>query len=168
MSARAVQTTVQSISVLWPTSGKDIECIGQRPHQGRQPRTLKLKDWPPCETFATKLPDWFQDLLSAFPLSAYTSRYGVINLVSRLPENFVRPDLGLKVYSTYGSASTPLVGSTNLHLDISDAVNLLDYVGVTNDDAETQKQQEEGFTLSLHHSALFDVAAVSWRQHDGP
>lgn len=36
-------------------------------------------------------------------------------------------------YNAYGSASHPTKGTTNLHLDISDAVNVMVYVGIAND-----------------------------------
>ena len=44
------------------------------------------------------------------------------------------------MYNAYGSAMCPRVGSTNLHLDVSDAVNLIMYVGVPTDDAATHEQ----------------------------
>ncbi|KAG8335688.1 Lysine-specific demethylase 3B [Homalodisca vitripennis] len=73
------------------------------------------------------------NLMSALPMSEYTSRSGPLNLVSCLPDCFVPPDLGPKMYSAYGSALYPSKGSTNLHLDVSDAVNVLVYVGISND-----------------------------------
>lgn len=100
------------------------------------PMILKLKDWPPTEDFSEMLPTRFKDLLQGLPLPEYTDRSGVFNLASRLPDFFVRPDLGPKMYNAYGSALHPLVGSTNLHLDVSDAVNLILYVGIPTDDSE--------------------------------
>ena len=101
---------------------------------------LKLKDWPPTADFSDMLPSRFSNLLEALPLPEYSHRNGVFNIVSRLPDFFVRPDLGPKMYNAYGSALDPKVGSTNLHLDISDAVNLMVYVGVPFDDAEDHEQ----------------------------
>ena len=43
----------------------------------------------------------------------------------RLPDFFAVPDLGPKMYNAYGSASYPSAGTTNLHLDISDATNVI-------------------------------------------
>ncbi|CAH1259423.1 KDM3B [Branchiostoma lanceolatum] len=97
---------------------------------------LKLKDWPPGEDFSEMLPRRFQDLMQALPLPEYTCRTGKLNLASRLPEFFVRPDLGPKMYNAYGSAAHPSEGTTNLHLDISDAVNVMVYVGIPNTDDE--------------------------------
>uniref|UniRef100_A0A0A9WZN2 [histone H3]-dimethyl-L-lysine(9) demethylase n=2 Tax=Lygus hesperus TaxID=30085 RepID=A0A0A9WZN2_LYGHE len=102
------------------------------------PMILKLKDWPPGEDFAEMLPSRFSDLMKALPMSEYTHRTGRLNLASRLPECFVRPDLGPKMYTAYGSAVHPSAGTTNLHLDISDAVNVMVYVGIPSDvDAES-------------------------------
>jgi len=114
-----------------------FECVGKRLRDSRgQPMILKLKDWPATEDFAEMLPDWFNNLLQALPLPEYTDRTGSLNLVSRLPGFFVRPDLGPKMYNAYGSALAPRTGSTNLHLDVSDAVNLMVYVGIPHDEEE--------------------------------
>lgn len=49
------------------------------------------------------------------PLPEYTKRDGRLNLASRLPNFFVRPDLGPKMYNAYGEEvgyhklETPLV-----------------------------------------------------------
>lgn len=97
------------------------------------PMLLKLKDWPPGEDFAELMPSRFNDLMRVLPMSEYTHRTGRLNLASRLPECFVRPDLGPKMYNAYGSALYPTKGTTNLHLDISDAVNVMVYVGIPQD-----------------------------------
>ncbi|XP_076367892.1 uncharacterized protein LOC143255703 isoform X2 [Tachypleus tridentatus] len=94
---------------------------------------LKLKDWPPGEDFSELLPSRFQDLMNVLPLPEYTHRNGLLNLAGRLPECFVRPDLGPKMYNAYGSAVYSKKGTTNLHLDVSDAVNVMVYVGIPRD-----------------------------------
>lgn len=77
----------------------------------------------------------FNDLMKVLPMGEYTQRGGRLNLASRLPDCFVKPDLGPKMYTAYGA---PTGGTTNLHLDISDAVNVMVYVGIPIDvDAET-------------------------------
>ncbi|XP_058801148.1 lysine-specific demethylase 3A-like isoform X2 [Phymastichus coffea] len=103
-----------------------------RDDRGR-PMLLKLKDWPPRGDFADILPSRFADLMKCIPLSEYTHRFGRLNLPSRLPATFVRPDLGPKMYIAYGSSIHPDKGTTNLHLDVSDAVNVMVYVGIIND-----------------------------------
>lgn len=63
---------------------------------------LKLKDWPPGEDFRDMMPTRFDDLMDNLPLPEYTKRDGRLNLASRLPNFFVRPDLGPKMYNAYG------------------------------------------------------------------
>lgn len=41
------------------------------------------------------------------PLPEYTKRDGRLNLASRLPSYFVRPDLGPKMYNAYGMRARP-------------------------------------------------------------
>lgn len=107
-----------------------------------QPMLLKLKDWPPDENFATMLPERFDDLMAALPLPDYTHRNGRLNLAGRLPSCFVRPDLGPKMYNAYGSALHPTKGTTNLHMDISDAVNVMVYVGIPTKGVHTEETKE--------------------------
>ncbi|KAJ8961960.1 hypothetical protein NQ314_005862 [Rhamnusium bicolor] len=109
-----------------------------------QPMLLKLKDWPPGEDFAEMLPTRYADLMKVLPLSEYTHRTGKLNLASRLPDCFVRPDLGPKMYNAYGSALHPNKGTTNLHLDISDAVNVMVYVGIPKD-GDSDEHIKEAF-----------------------
>uniref|UniRef100_A0A671N5M5 Lysine-specific demethylase n=1 Tax=Sinocyclocheilus anshuiensis TaxID=1608454 RepID=A0A671N5M5_9TELE len=115
-----------------------------------QPMVLKLKDWPPGEDFRDMMPTRFDDLMENLPLPEYTKRDGRLNLASRLPNFFVRPDLGPKMYNAYGLISTEdrKVGTTNLHLDVSDAVNVMVYVGIPEGDGDHEnkvmKTIEEG------------------------
>lgn len=97
--------------------------------EGGEYLLLKLKDWPPSDDFSEILPEHFSNLMEALPMPEYTHRDGRLNLAGRLPDCFVRPDLGPKLYNAYGSPTTFDKGTTNLHLDISDAVNIMVYVG---------------------------------------
>ncbi|XP_072002421.1 lysine-specific demethylase 3B isoform X2 [Engystomops pustulosus] len=114
------------------------------------PMVLKLKDWPPGEDFRDMMPTRFDDLMENLPLPEYTKRDGRLNLASRLPSYFVRPDLGPKMYNAYGliTAEDRRVGTTNLHLDVSDAVNVMVYVGIpvgeSAQDEEVLKTIDEG------------------------
>lgn len=98
-----------------------------------KPMLLKLKDWPPGDDFAEILPTRYKDLMKGLPMPEYTLRTGNLNIASCLPKMFVPPDLGPKMYNAYGSAFHPDKGTTNLHLDISDAVNIMVYVGIPED-----------------------------------
>ncbi|XP_016096641.1 lysine-specific demethylase 3B-like [Sinocyclocheilus grahami] len=115
-----------------------------------QPMVLKLKDWPPGEDFRDMMPTRFDDLMENLPLPEYTKRDGRLNLASRLPNFFVRPDLGPKMYNAYGLISTEdrKVGTTNLHLDVSDAVNVMVYVGIPEEDGDHEnKADRAGFKV---------------------
>ncbi|XP_055907043.1 lysine-specific demethylase 3A isoform X1 [Eupeodes corollae] len=120
----------QPMKLFW----EGFQCVSKRLLDANgQPMLLKLKDWPPGDDFAEILPTRFRDLMSALPLPEYTLRTGGLNIASRLPSIFVPPDLGPKMYNAYGSALHPDKGTTNLHLDISDAVNIMVYVGIPTD-----------------------------------
>jgi len=54
----------------------------------------------------------FDDLMDNLPLPEYTKRDGRLNLASRLPNFFVRPDLGPKMYNAYGKGSSLKHSST--------------------------------------------------------
>jgi hypothetical protein len=97
------------------------------------PMLLKLKDWPPEDDFSQYFPKRFVNLMKWLPLGDYTKREGQYNLASYIPEFCVRPDLGPKMYIAYGSPLYPECGSTNLHLDMSDAVNLIVHVSIPTD-----------------------------------
>ncbi|XP_054647275.1 lysine-specific demethylase 3B isoform X2 [Dunckerocampus dactyliophorus] len=109
-----------------------------------QPMVLKLKDWPPGEDFRDMMPTRFDDLMDNLPLPEYTKRDGRLNLAARLPNFFVRPDLGPKMYNAYGliSSEDRKVGTTNLHLDVSDAVNVMVYVGIPQGEGDQEKEAD--------------------------
>ena len=117
-----------TLSKFW--EGFEIMAVRVKDNAGN-PLCLKLKDWPPGDDFYELMPDHFSDFFNHVPLPSYAKREGSYNLASRLPTSFVKPDLGPKMYTAYGcSATLPDIGTTNLHLDISDAINALVYVTV--------------------------------------
>lgn len=63
--------------------------------------TLMLKDWPQHTDFANLLPKHYEDFMQCLPLPDYTKRSGRLNLVNRLPDIFLRPELGPKMYTAY-------------------------------------------------------------------
>ncbi|XP_006889118.1 PREDICTED: probable JmjC domain-containing histone demethylation protein 2C [Elephantulus edwardii] len=93
---------------------------------------LKLKDCPSGEDFKTMMPARYEDLLKSLPLPEYCNPEGRFNLASHLPGFFVRPDLGPRLCSAYGVAAAKDhdIGTTNLHIEVSDVVNILVYVGI--------------------------------------
>ncbi|XP_068131416.1 lysine-specific demethylase 3A [Hyperolius riggenbachi] len=103
---------------------------------------LKLKDWPPGEDFRDMMPSRFEDLMNNIPLPEYTRREGKLNLASRLPSYFVVPDLGPKMYNAYGliTPEDRKFGTTNLHLDVSDAANVMVYVGIPKDGGDQEQE----------------------------
>jgi len=106
------------------------------------PMLLKLKDWPPTEDIANYMPRRFNDIINSYPLHEYTHREGVFNLAGYLPDYCLKPELGPKMYIAYGSALYSNKGSTNLHIDMSDAVNYLVYVGFPSDGNAEENAKE--------------------------
>ena len=118
------------------------------------PMLLKLKDWPPDGDIAEYMPKRFHDLVHDFPIQPYTLREGNINLASYIPDYYLRPELGPKMYIAYGNALYSDKASTNLHLDMSDAVNLMVYVGIPGD---SEKQENIKLVLSQIDEAGCDI-----------
>lgn len=112
-----------------------------------EPMLLKLKDWPATEDFAAQFPSRFADLMNALPLSEYTKRNGKFNLARHLPDYVKKPDLGPKMYIAYGSATHATKGTTNLHLDMSDAVNVMVYVSIPKDTGTENSHLESAYRV---------------------
>ncbi|XP_036894900.1 lysine-specific demethylase 3A [Sturnira hondurensis] len=119
-----------------------FEDIPNRLKNEKEPMVLKLKDWPPGEDFRDMMPSRFDDLMANIPLPEYTRRDGKLNLASRLPNYFVRPDLGPKMYNAYGliTPEDRKYGTTNLHLDVSDAANVMVYVGIPKGQCDQEEE----------------------------
>lgn len=99
-----------------------------RSHQNGWPEMLKLKDWPPANSFKECLPRHDAEFMAMLPFSDYTHpRSGFLNLATKLPEGAQKPDLGPKTYIAYGYQKELGKGDSvaKLHCDISDAVNIL-------------------------------------------
>lgn len=94
----------------------------------------KLKDWPPSTDFKTAFPELFEDFSRAVPVPNYVRRDGALNIASHFPSNTVAPDLGPKMYNAMSSfESAGSKGSTRLHMDMADAVNIMTYASITPD-----------------------------------
>ncbi|CAH8477621.1 unnamed protein product [Heterobilharzia americana] len=126
---------------------------------------LKLKDWPTTDDFAELQPKRYSDLMSNLPMPDYTRRDGQLNLAARLASFFVCPDLGPKLYVAYGTVGSSSVSTTNLHVDIADAVNVMLYVGQSTDSVNDMLLNAETVMNTLK-SAHVDISyldkTVNW------
>uniref|UniRef100_A0A8C2GXJ5 Probable JmjC domain-containing histone demethylation protein 2C n=1 Tax=Cyprinus carpio TaxID=7962 RepID=A0A8C2GXJ5_CYPCA len=92
----------------------------------------RLKDWPSGEEFMALMPSRYDDLMKNLPMPEYSDPEGNLNLASHLPSFFVRPDLGPRLCCAYGVAASQEqdFGTANLHMEVSDIISVLVYVGV--------------------------------------
>ena len=112
-------------------------------------------------------------LMQAMPFAHYTWRDGILNLASYFPRECRPPDLGPKMYNAYGQRAawqgmdptTNKGGHTNLHCDVSDAVNVLvdaqqsEMAGDDSDDeADTEALVDEELGELRHFcGAIWDI-----------
>jgi lysine-specific demethylase 3 len=107
------------------TVGEFFNMFGK--YEGRT-ECWKLKDWPPSTDFKTAFPELYQDFSNAVPVPDYVRRDGVANVGSHFPSNTIAPDLGPKMYNALASnVGEGSKGTTRLHLDMADAVNIMTY-----------------------------------------
>ncbi|KAI0063956.1 hypothetical protein BV25DRAFT_1800975, partial [Artomyces pyxidatus] len=89
---------------------------------------LKLKDWPPEKNFRVAFSDHYESFVDSVPFPDTTRPDGTLNMRSHYPKNGVVPDLGPKMYNAFGTMEGENGnGSTRLHMDITDAVNIMAY-----------------------------------------
>ena len=102
---------------------------------------LRFKEnWPAQEDhFAELLPAQYKDLMAALPLSEYTSREGVLNLAARLPDCFVRLDLGPRLWGGYARATY------NIQYNVSDAIHVMVH-------SSSNKDHQAGLADILKHA----------------
>ncbi|KAI5122159.1 hypothetical protein M0805_007058 [Coniferiporia weirii] len=115
------------------TVGEFFSCFGK--YEGRS-ECWKLKDWPPSADFKTVFPELYDDFSRAVPIPNYSRRDGAMNIASHFPINTIAPDLGPKMYNAYASNEDKgTKGSTRLHMDMADAVNIMVHSETTADNA---------------------------------
>ncbi|GAX77805.1 hypothetical protein CEUSTIGMA_g5248.t1 [Chlamydomonas eustigma] len=136
-----------------PGGGADYDLKTGR-ESGVSERMLKVKDWPPEESFSKRLVRMNQDFLEMLPLPFYTHpKGGPLNLAWMLPPWSNPTDLGPKTYIAYGRVEEHEGEEgdsvTKLHLDMSDAVNIMCHL---------QKPQ------AAHHAS---AAAAFLSKHQG-
>ncbi|KAJ7470371.1 Clavaminate synthase-like protein [Mycena latifolia] len=96
----------------------------------KQEACLKLKDWPPQTEFQKEFPVLYDDFQTSAPLQGYVRQDGVHNIASHFPVKMVPPDLGPKMYIAYANrlgTGAGSEGSTRLHMDLADALNLMTF-----------------------------------------
>jgi hypothetical protein len=89
------------------------------------PEMLKIKDWPPSDTFENVLPRHYDEFIRCLPFQEYCDpQAGILNLATKLPPRVIKPDLGPKTYIAYGIKEELGRGDsiTKLHCDMADAV----------------------------------------------
>ncbi|XP_010277904.1 PREDICTED: lysine-specific demethylase JMJ25-like [Nelumbo nucifera] len=99
-----------------------------RTHANLWPEMLKLKDWPSPKLFQEQFPAHNAEFIHALPFQEYTNPdTGLLNLAVKLPKEFSKPDVGPRVYISYGIAEELGRGDsvTKLYCDSSDVVNVL-------------------------------------------
>ncbi|KAJ3024680.1 UNVERIFIED_CONTAM: hypothetical protein HDU68_007883 [Siphonaria sp. JEL0065] len=103
-------------------------------------RILKLPDWPSYTDFKEKFPNHFKDFKAKVPFEKYSGFLGCRNLAARLPLRFLPPDLGPKMYNAFGSsdAGKEGYGTTPIHLDMADAVNVMMYASTLDPISESR------------------------------
>lgn len=120
------------------------------PVESNEKLVLKLKDFPTVSDFADTLKDHFSDMMTSVPFGAYSRRDGKYNLPKYLHEHFLKPDLGPKMYSAYGQQFPLKQGSTNLHLDVSDAINVCVHVSKPKDfDLAPKQYKKEEIKIAM-------------------
>jgi lysine-specific demethylase 3 len=90
---------------------------------------LRLKEnWPSQEDeFLNMIPNHYKDLMVNLPLSDYTDREGILNLACRLPDCFVRLDLGPRLWGGYAKTIY------NMQYNVSDAIHVMVTTSQTKD-----------------------------------
>jgi len=117
-----------------------------RVHTDCWPEMLKLKDWPPANLFEERLPRHGFEFISALPFKEYTHpESGILNLATRLPPGCAKTDLGPKTYIAYGTREELVRGDsvTKLHIDMSDAVNIIMHNAEVKYPAFQQKERDK-------------------------
>ncbi|KAI0710348.1 hypothetical protein C8T65DRAFT_557686, partial [Cerioporus squamosus] len=83
----------------------------------------KLKDWPTQQDFKSACEQLYVGFCSSVPCPDLVCPNGIFNLAAHSPTNYVAPDLGPKIYAA--PAAKPGTATTKLHMDVTDAANLM-------------------------------------------
>ncbi|XP_052009503.1 probable JmjC domain-containing histone demethylation protein 2C [Xyrauchen texanus] len=110
-----------------------FEDVSKRPKSAKGESVVyRLKDWPSGEEFLALMPARYHDVMKTLPVPEYTDPEAHLNLASHLPSFFIRPDLGPRLCCAHGVTACPEqdFGTSNLHVEISDTMSILVYVGM--------------------------------------
>ncbi|POW00100.1 hypothetical protein PSTT_13397 [Puccinia striiformis] len=107
-------------------------------HHHHQPssenhKVWKLRDWPPEADFQNQFPELFADFEQAIPIPDITTRFGIRNVAGHFPTNANVPRYveGPKMYiAMKNSDQVGSRGSTVLHMDVADAINIQTYASI--------------------------------------
>ncbi|XP_062862886.1 probable JmjC domain-containing histone demethylation protein 2C [Trichomycterus rosablanca] len=135
-----------------------FEDVSKRPKSAKGDTAVyRLKDWPSGEEFLALMPSRYEDVIKSLPIPEYTGPDGALNLASRLPTFFIRPDLGPRLCCAHGVTSCPEqdFGTSNLHVEISDTMSILVYVGIAKGSGALSKA---GVLKLLEREALDESA----------
>uniref|UniRef100_A0A672N4R9 Probable JmjC domain-containing histone demethylation protein 2C n=1 Tax=Sinocyclocheilus grahami TaxID=75366 RepID=A0A672N4R9_SINGR len=119
-----------------------FEDVSKRPKSDKGESVVyRLKDWPSGEEFLALMPARYHDVMKSLPVPEYTDPEAHLNLASHLPSFFIRPDLGPRLCCAHGVTTCPEqdFGTSNLHVEISDSMSILVYVGVAKGNGASSK-----------------------------
>lgn len=96
------------------------------------PQLLQLTDWPPSTIFNGRVPRHSREFINSLPFKEYTHPYrGQLNLAVTPSDRALKPDLGPKMYISYGVA--PELGRgdsvTKLRYNKCDTVSNFSFCG---------------------------------------
>lgn len=128
VNCKDAAVSVSAVKGFWD----GFEDLTKRRSRGSEAAVSRLKDWPSGEEFLALMPSRYDDLMTNLPLPEYSAPEGSLNLASRLPPFFVQPDLGPRLCCAYGVVASQEqdFGTASLHLEVSDTISILIYVGV--------------------------------------
>nr|XP_029120456.1 lysine-specific demethylase JMJ25 isoform X2 [Elaeis guineensis] len=114
-----------------------------RKHEDGWPQMLKLKDWPPPSTLEEFLLCHRPEFLVNFPLVEFIhSKWGILNLVAKLPHDTLQTEVAPKLFIAYGTHEELGRGDSvaNLQINMVDQVYLLMHTAEVNN--QTFKKSE--------------------------
>ncbi|KAK9900268.1 hypothetical protein P389DRAFT_10212 [Cystobasidium minutum MCA 4210] len=85
----------------------------------------RIKDWLPSRDLKDWQPDLYDDFIQMLPMPDLTRPDGALNLASHVPVDGHKSFLGPHLYCAYRSEDKDGVGTTKLHIEAMDAINIM-------------------------------------------